>query len=622
MTDSRDKKPRLAAAIAVLAWSAFGIACPLILTLDAPDIAVQTASVAASAGDAFALSEPLALGPASLGLSADRGTLQVADGARRSLSGDAARSLLATGSATLVAEGMVFSLHRKSNSAVDVDVAAPFAKALRDGQFETLLIRRGSISIPLGEKRTETLTGAELEIVNRRRAGFTVRGTAELRGIRHTIDATFGAVNTTRTEGRILTSMPGRISVRGPLLAASFDGRMASTDGQPPALIGALDAQAPDAIRTARALGISVRDSSAPVDMRIRGQVDWSVASMALDKVTFQLGANEAEGVLVVGFGPTRSSLGGTLAFKTLDLTPLWNDRKGDRPQDKLISWLSWLPWPVENSLAAQIDADMRISAARIKVPNAEFGATALSLNLKSGLLNADLAEFVFGGGRGTGQLTADLSRGRPTVTWRGRIDGIDAATLSTTFVGYPVMQGTASLVGDVKSEGLWQGQFERTLSGRVSLKLRDGAKLGIDLRPAATETLRLPIYGWNLLSRTSMPVDQFDARLSFNGGYLVADQVTARSGDLALTATGSLDLLNQRMDIDTGVGGTTLQPARTRSLIGQPDLAIGVIQFRGPWSTPLIRREISGGADPLLPVGGGKGGATPRVERVDGAPG
>lgn len=596
---TRPDRRRWAVAATAIVWSGLGLALPFFASFDAPEIAIRNSSVSAAPSHYFTLSESVPLSTA-LGLVAERGRLVLLDGTAPVASGDRAQALLAQGSGTILAEGLVVRTLGTARPRDGDMHTAPIVEALMAGRFDALQIKGGTVVLNLGEGRAETLTAIDVEAINRKRNGIQLKGAADIRGFRHTVDLQIGAAG----DKKPVANLPVRASIRGALFTGTLDGRLSSSGIFE--IQGAVDGAIVDINQMARAFGFAAT-GVALGELKIKSRLDWTRGTLAFDKATFQLGGNEGTGAVSLAVGGARPALSGTLAIKTLDVSGLVTALQASGSEERS-SWSQRVWGEPAAPLAHQLDADIRLSATKLVIPGVELGAAAAGIDLKSGKLLVDLAEFEIAGGRGSGQLQADLTRFRPQLTWRVKLDGVDGARLSQVLVKSPVLQGTVNASVDVTTEGLSSAQMRRSMTGRVAIGTRDAARVPVDLKAIATTAGRTPTYGWETLPKGSSPIEKLDLRLDVRNGIMTPQGAHVRSAGTVLAIGGRVSLPDQRLDLSVSAEPAQPTIGAAAGATGDTGPGTSVLEIIGPIDSPLIRRDRSPGraAEPASAPGRG----------------
>ena len=507
----------------VLMWSALGVAFPLLSTLGVPD---RTAggTVAASPRDVFAITHPIALG---YGLIIDGATLSYGDGQPASSKEPTA----------ILIEGGSISFESRKAPTDPGNEAAPHVLAIAGGKFETLELKRTSFAIVMGDGRSETLTDVEARVTNRRRNGLSVQGRAKLRGVSHTIDFQIGAV----TDRRLPARLPVKASIKGPLLTGSFDGRVAV--GEPLHVQGTAEFSATELRRTARAFGLGLSDGAAVGGLKVQGRLDWNRTMLTFDQATFRNELGEATGTLALDLERPRPAITGTLAFKSLDLTRIGSTFQTSKEP------FEWPEFATRAEpllpIARELDVDVRLSASAVKIGSLDLGATAATLNMKNGKLLAEVADVEIAGGKGSVQVSGDVSRTAPRINWRGRLNGVDSTRIAMLLWGLPVISGAATVQYDITAEGSDAAKLMKSVGGRVGIRFDEAGRVALDLKSLFADPLPQPTEGgagWTALSRTPTSFDTLEAALGIRNGVVSLEKVVATAGEVRYEAAGEID--------------------------------------------------------------------------------
>jgi hypothetical protein len=581
---TRKRQPRRTGLVAafVVIWSLVGLAFPLTYVLvDRPGAEVQ-----ASPRDVFTVTAPVAL---AFGVTLQNATLSLTD---RLTEGSSVESVLAGGRANIAIDGGHLRFDSREAASATTEYPPPFVAALAGGQFETLKLRRSTFSLVLAEDRVETLTNVVADVVNRRRSGLSIQGTGEIRGLPHTFDIQLGAPS----EKRLPTRISARIGLKGGLLTGTFDGRLAV--GEPLNLQGLADVQLVELRRVAQAFGLDVANGPALGGLRAKGRLEWNRTMLAFDRASFQSDAGEAAGTLALDLETRRPLVTGTLAFGPLDLTRSAQALTRS-PETFWSEWTgaarTYLP------LSRDLDLDVRLSAASVRLGALSLGTTAATLTMNKGRLSAELAELELAGGRGAAQATVDLTVPAPRMTWRAKLSGIDAAKASTFFWGLPAITGPASIQADLSAEGAEPNQLRETARGTVAVRLSEGGRIGFDLKGlvAAATSAGGP---WDAAARAQTPIDTLEAKFFVAGPVLsTIEPLVARSGDTRYELTGQLDR--------SGNGTIDARLRVVRESRSGPPVAETVRVEGAPQQLRLSREPAPDRADRVAPNGKPRGG-------------
>lgn len=582
MSKRQTRRGRLAAAISVLAWSALAVIIPVAVsvTTDAP----PPGAVVAASSDQIGIITPLAIDLFGVPVSAERGTVSLLGRGEDPDSRTRLRQMLAAGTGRILAEGVALSFGASplsQNTAFDEGFDPALLTSLSNGQYESLLLRRATMIIPVSAQRVERLTNVELEVSRVRKSMLQFKGTADVRGIPHTIEGTIGS-----TDKRQNGTPPVKVTIDGLLIKATLDGRMQPSGG--PMFSGQLDLAVATDVPTLiglRAIAGSLPKTAGPEFdvLKVKGGAVWSAEALALDAATVNFRGQEAQGAVHVAFGADRNRFSATLAAKSLDAVQLLKSDSSkslaletvDRIAGQISNWLS----SGTTDHAHSVDADLRISTGRITGLPLGAGSAAISIVMQGGKIDAEISELTYAGGRASSQIAIDLNRLRPVMVVRARVDGMDFAALTTATLGQPLLQGTGLVSMDVRSEGLTADALARSLDGHVNLSQTDGGRLGLDLRSLLAQSGRTATTGWPAL-KGSTSFDRLDGKVSIRGGSATIDSLTLIQGETSISLTGEIGLEASHLSVDVQVP----QPAAGST---PADQNVGIIELRGSLSTP-----------------------------------
>ena len=556
-----------------------GIAAPIIVSINNDRIVVSSSKLAAAPRDSVMITSPTALAQSKL-ITLERGLLFPADAGGRAHETPLTKAQLASGNTHFVLENA--TLRIQAGQAVEISQnSSPLIEAVAAMQFETLALRKSTVHIFLPDGRVETLTELDGTIAQRRKSTLLIKGKGDLRGQRVKFDIASGVL----ADARPGTMAPLKISLQTGLLETTFDGRFGLVG--PPQLHGAIEFTTSNVRQIARWFGSPWTAGTELKDLSGKGQLAWTGPAMAFNKGTFQLDGNQATGTLHLNFANTRPSLGGTLALKSLDLGRYLPSRAIAMPLIPANAWKSLLSTDLSLPLAQYFDVDLRISADKVLLGSLQLGRAAAAVTVSQGRMLADIGTFEFDGGRGNGQISADMSGTTPRLTLRGRLDDIDATRITSGLFGHPVLNGRATITTDIASTGRTGDDLMGASLGKLNIALRNGGRLGVDLRGLSTSAVKRAADGWGSAARGQTAFDTVDATFAVRAGTLVADDVNAKSGELTTAFSGQIDVPGNRLNISVVQLPSLPTPSKTSATPGNLSL-----QIFGPWGAPTIRNE------------------------------
>lgn len=550
---TKTSRRRAVATAAILTALGAGlVAAPLLIDATSSEISVQAAAVIAATRDSYTLTSPVAL-PLLPNFMIDSGRLSVAL-ADANHSGAAILALLSGGKARLVLDDAVLSFTPSpaagaSDGVPGPGLLAPVLEALLKLSFSKLELRQSAVHIKRASGAVHVLTDVVFDVSQSRSGEAHAVGSFAYRGRKLDVDLKVGkdsGASVSLTDGTKVSGRPLKVTMTGDLVKLSADGVIAPV-GAPQFNGSSAEITIGDVRELARWLGVDWAAGPGLKKFEAKGPLEWSSRGLTFPDATFKLDGNEATGTLGLKLAETRPAFDGTLAFKAFDVAPYV--RSGAGREDAIsFDFADYLvrrrykdgPLP----LLDQLDADLRISAAKVTSGAMAFGKGAASLSLRNGVLLADLAELEIGsGGRCGGQLGIDVGSGTPRYTLRGKFEAIELAMLAQAFWSYGVVSGNGSVVVDLVASGSTPAEIVASIKGKASIVQPSAGQIGLDLRTLAATARAQPQKGWAGATRGQTPIDGLNAQFTIDEGLLSAATVVAKAGDATLHAEGTVDL-------------------------------------------------------------------------------
>jgi AsmA protein len=558
--------------LATLGCLLLALLAPLFLARRATDEPFLGYSVMASPRDLHVVTATIRLSSAP-DLTLARGALY-ADG----------NAVVGTPISRFVLDGPIFNVHASGRSgrveAMSEKVVAPLVEPLIAMNFDTLIIRRGTLNITSAEGDGETLSDIEAELSGWRKGQIAVRGSFFYRGQRLALEATLAPPGEDHPH-RFAT----KLSLKGDLLEVAFDGQIDAADDLQVA--GQAEVTSVSLRRLARWFSVPIPAAEGLNAASVSGQVNWARRSVAMQNAKVTVDGNEASGALLLNLAGERPLIDGTLAFGALDLAPYV---EAARSQSYVFDrqTASWSAFDLSFPLIKYVDADLRISAPKVALRNYGLGRGAATITVRSGRLLAELAELELPTGVFSGQITADSGELVPRYALRGKIENLESGSASAWLFGGAVLTGRSTLFLDVEGIGQTPAELRRQLSGKAMLSVPEGGKLQLDLnalRAAAKDNAQT---GWRQ-AKGQFALEPFEAKALVQNGVVIGEVACARAGGLALGATGRVDLTEQNIDVRLLVkpNAPSDRPLKAADLEDAETIVL-----RGPWQAPYVRGE------------------------------
>ncbi|MGE0853072.1 MAG: AsmA-like C-terminal region-containing protein [Hyphomicrobiaceae bacterium] len=569
-------------ALAMLACLLLAVLAPVLLVQRTTDEPFSGYSVMASPRDMHVITETVRLGSRP-DLTLSRGTLY-ADGNAAS----------GTPISRFVLDGPVFHLNvsgpradvpglEHTTASSILDVTAPLlVDQLSAMGFDALTMRRGTLHVTSADGGAETIHDIQAELSGRRKGYVTARGSFTIRGQQLAFDGMLALPPEKRSSQR----WPMKVSLKGDLLEAGFDGYLdAAADLR---LAGYVEITSPSLRRLARWFGVPVSSASGLNATTVKGQLNWARETLAVEDAKVAIDGNEATGALSLDLKGARPLIDATLAFSALDLTPYTEAARShaflfDRQA------ASWSAFDLSFPILLHVDADVRLSAPKVTIKShgLVLGRGAATIAVRSGKLLADIAELEVHAGKVNAQVTVNSNETLPRYTVRGKIESFDAGSAATALLGSPVITGRSTLSVDLQGTGQTPVELLRRLSGKATLAMADGGRVGLDMKALKSVAKSSVSPGWGPLAKAQTSIENVEARAVIRNGVLFTEVLRARSGAAGIAASGRVDLAERTLDLRllTKPGVPTDRPLKSADMAGAESVTV-----RGSWLEPFVR--------------------------------
>ncbi len=324
--------------------------------------------------------------------------------------------------------------------------------------------------------------------------------------------------------------------------------------------------------------------------LRAQSQIGGGVVS--LTGVNVELDGNAAEGVITLSTDGHRV-VQGTLAADALDLTPYVSGIRLLAANER-----NWDQLPIALDGLANLNLDLRLSAASVKIGTAQLGRTAVAANMRGGKLDLTIGESQAFGGIAKGSLGLASADGGIAVTSHVQFADVDLQSCLGQIFGIHRLDGRGNLAFNVEGSGASVLAVTNTLTGTASVTAHAGALAGINVEQLLRRLERRPLSGNGDFRTGRTPFDQFAMNLKITQGTVSVDDMHIDGPGVRLTLGGQVSVPTRDLDLK---GVASLVSSATANEFELPFVVQG--QWDDPIMLPdpqsLIRR--SGAAAPLL---------------------
>jgi len=388
------------------------------------------------------------------------------------------------------------------------DILVSLLRTLTKFGFDTLDISDSTLLIinAAGTGSTK-ITNIKARVKRGKSGLLSAKGSFNFRGEHIKFNA---SLNRTASKSAI-TLMPFSFELTGRLFTSSFQGRLSLASGSQ--IQGEMKVSSTDLRAVAKWLIDGFPDGPALKTFSAIGPINIIGKIFSFEDAKFELDGNIATGGLTLNLEQKRPLFEGTLATSTITLDPYFTVSEASGHALASSSTTLGEALSIKNNSAnlympslRYFDADLRISAQSIKLGELLTGNTAVAVSLRSGKLLADIAEVEFEGGRGIGQLTADMSGYKPRFAIRGKLDNTQISRLIGSILSEDALQGTGQLILKLQGRGKTLQQLGETVSGKAQLVMPEGGSISVDPRAMFDAANKSSFSGWSAVrDNTSM---------------------------------------------------------------------------------------------------------------------
>ena len=320
--------------------------------------------------------------------------------------------------------------------------------------------------------------------------------------------------------------------------------------------------------------------SSPPIlaqEIALQGMAVGSSGALALTEARLDVGGQRFDGSLEFSRLAGKTSVSGTLAADTLDISALW-----DQPGSILDSSGRWSRQPLIAAPSRTLDLDLRVSASHASWGDHRIEAAAASVMQKDRRLTVRLLDAT----SCQGQLSGEFSvQGAP-----GGLQMQASASLANGDIGAVLSEwGVAAFAGrggyevSFRAVGASPAELAASLTGSAKLELQDGAINGVNFEQGLRRSQRHPVDFARDLAIGTTNFSSARAQLEITGGQAQIVEARMEGPGAIVQVQGAIDIAAQewRARIE----------AMQASAIGEPsvDAARLAIDLIGPWSAPTI---------------------------------
>jgi len=324
--------------------------------------------------------------------------------------------------------------------------------------------------------------------------------------------------------------------------------------------------------------------------LRAQSTIGGGVISLA--NVNVELDGNTAEGVLALSAGDHRM-VQGTLAADALDLTPYVTGMRLLAANER-----KWDQLPIALDGLADMNLDLRLSAASIKIANAQLGRTAVAANMRDGKLDVTIGESQAFGGVVKGAVGIASAHGGVEAMTHVQFVDVDLESCLGQVFGIQKIAGRGNLMLNIDGAGDSVLAMTNTLNGTASLTAHNGALVGLNVEQLLRRLERRPLSGNGDFRSGRTPFDQLVLNLAIDHGMVAVQDMHIDGPAVRLAVGGQASVPLRDLDLK---GTATLISSATTNEFELPFVV------QGRWDDPIMLPDPqslirhSGAAAPLL---------------------
>jgi AsmA protein len=326
-----------------------------------------------------------------------------------------------------------------------------------------------------------------------------------------------------------------------------------------------------------RWLGVASAPPIAAQEIGLQGKAAGSLDAVVLSDTRLDVGGQAFDGSLNFLRAAGRTSVSGTLAADTLDISALW-----DEPGPILDSSGRWSRQPLFSAPSETLDLDLRVSASHVSWRGHRIDAVAASVLQKDRRLTVRLLDATSCQGQLSGEFSLQSAPDGLHMQARASLVNGDIGAVLSEW-GVTAYAGRGGYEGSLHAVGASPAELAASLSGSATFELQDGTINGVNFEEALRRSVRRPVDFARDMSTGETNFSSARARLEIAGGQ--AQIVEAR-----MEGPGALVEVEGAIDIAARAWRARIE-AMQASAVGEPsvDAARLTIGLFGPWSAPTM---------------------------------
>ncbi|MGA2944236.1 MAG: AsmA-like C-terminal region-containing protein, partial [Xanthobacteraceae bacterium] len=244
------------------------------------------------------------------------------------------------------------------------------------------------------------------------------------------------------------------------------------------------------------------------------------------------------------------------------------------------------------------LNLDLRLSAARIKIAQAELGRTAVAANMRDGKLDITIGEAQAFGGVTKGSIGLAIADSGVEANSHLQFIDVDLESCLREVFGVQKLTGRGNMTLNVDGSGDSVLALTNTLNGTASVNAHSGALVGINVEQLLRRLERRPLSGNGDFRSGRTPFDDLLIDMTIAQGTVSVDKMHVDGPAVRLALNGQASVPMRDLDLK---GTATLISTETDNQFELPFVV------QGRWDDPILLPDAqslirhSGAAAPLL---------------------
>jgi AsmA protein len=252
-----------------------------------------------------------------------------------------------------------------------------------------------------------------------------------------------------------------------------------------------------------------------------------------------------------------------------------------------------WSDAPINVSGLNYVDAQVKISAAELRIGEARFAPASVDASIDRGVMKASFANLGAYDGQANGVLSIDASTNDPSYALRSEVTGVRALPLLSSLAGFSSVDGRMRATADVRGGGASLRAIMSSLTGTASVDVRDGAIRNLNIAKMIRALTSGTLSGWQERPDQTTDMSQLSATATIAQGQATTSDLFLAGPLVRMTGGGTVDLGSKTLAF-------RVEPKLVMTTEGQggraDPIGLGIpVVVQGAWSEPRIYPDVTG---------------------------